>query len=278
MIPVTKPTEYRPTPVSTDAAQRHGILTLATARGPRRAKNMAPRSVLALLGVLIATIISGLPAKVAHGNPIESHERIVAVVETFVAAHVNPAHRDVEISVGALDSRLRLAACDSALDTFFATGSRAWGNTTVGVRCQGAHPWSIYVPVRVQVFKSILVSAHPLPRGKVLAETDMVIERRDLAALRGGYLVDTDDARGQVVRRPLGLGMPLSPDALEAPRLVERGERITIIARSGGLEVRMAGKALMHGALGDRIQVRNLSSKRTLEARVLASGTVQVAM
>jgi len=40
----------------------------------------------------------------------------------------------------------------------------------------------------------------------------------------------------------------------------------------------MAGKALQNGSIGDLIRVRNESSKRELDAMVVAPGIVRVAM
>ena len=51
---------------------------------------------------------------------------------------------------------------------------------------------------------------------------------------------------------------------------------MTILAGDSGIEVRMQGKALRNGNPGDLIPVRNLSSKKKLEARVVAAGEVRI--
>jgi flagella basal body P-ring formation protein FlgA len=65
---------------------------------------------------------------------------------------------------------------------------------------------------------------------------------------------------------------------VKAPILIRRGEKVSIIASTGTVTVRMEGKALEAGARGDVITVLNLSSKQKVEARVLAPGKVQVQM
>ena len=70
----------------------------------------------------------------------------------------------------------------------------------------------------------------------------------------------------------------MTPRVLEAPRLVRRGERVTITARADGIDVRMAGKALMDGTAGERIRVRNINSDRVIEATVASPGMVEVQM
>ena len=50
-----------------------------------------------------------------------------------------------EIAVGNLDSRLSLARCDRALQGYLPPGGQLIGNVSVGVRCDGSHPWKMYV-------------------------------------------------------------------------------------------------------------------------------------
>lgn len=65
---------------------------------------------------------------------------------------------------------------------------------------------------------------------------------------------------------------------LEAPRLVRKGDLVTLLAEIAGVNVRMTGKALADGAAGTSIQVSNLSSQRVIEGTVIAEGVVKVRM
>ncbi|MEW8014734.1 MAG: flagellar basal body P-ring formation chaperone FlgA [Candidatus Sedimenticola endophacoides] len=83
---------------------------------------------------------------------------------------------------------------------------------------------------------------------------------------------------GNTLKRSLRMGSVLLPTHIKAPYAIKRGERVSIIAKSGELYVRMQGKALESGALNDRIQVRNESSDRKIEALVTARGVVEVTL
>jgi flagella basal body P-ring formation protein FlgA len=58
--------------------------------------------------------------------------------------------------------------------------------------------------------------------------------------------------------------------------MVMRGQHVTIIAESGGLDLRVKGKALMDGRQGQTIQVKNLSSQKLIYAQVVGTGMVKV--
>ena len=59
---------------------------------------------------------------------------------------------------------------------------------------------------------------------------------------------------------------------------LKKGDVVDIVAESQGLQIRMTGKAINNGAKGQRINVKNLSSNRIIQAIVKNSGLVQIAL
>jgi flagellar basal body P-ring formation protein FlgA len=229
-----------------------------------------------MVAVITATLLA-MPSTL-HASEYQDHESIRQAAKAFVGRQLarHGQHRTIEI--GRLDSRLRLAPCDRPLESFRAPGARDVGNTTVGVRCTGAKPWTLYVPALIRIYDAVLVTARPIPRGATLTPHDIRLESRDVAHLREGVLVDPEQAVGQVTRRPLEMGEVLSPAAVKPARLVHRGEKVTILAQGNRLEVRATGEALADGAAGEPIRVRNLLTKKIIHGVVAGSGLVQVRM
>lgn len=230
-----------------------------------------------LQGAMIALTL--LAAAAQAQERWQSHASIRQLAHDFMASQIQQVHRDAaEIEVGALDRRLRLAACPQALQAYRPPGGRTVGNATVGIRCDGPQPWSLYVPVKVRVYREVVATTRPLNRGARLTEGDLKLVRRDITSLRGGYLTDATQALGRVVKRRLAPASVLSGAMIESPRLVERGQEVTLISGTGGIRVQVRGKALMDGAAGDRIRVRNPRSQRIVEGTVMSAGVVQVNM
>ncbi len=198
-----------------------------------------------------------------------------AVSEFLYSSNGSVASPD-HVEVGVIDSRLRLARCGQPLKLFFSAGGATSGNTTVGVRCLGPSPWLIYVPGRIKVYRTVVITTRAVPRKTVVSKDHIKLEQRDVSNLTAGYLEETDQALGHVTRRPMPIGSVIEPAALEKQRLVRRGERVTILADAGRLTVQMKGKALMDGASGDHVRAKNLSSGRVVEGTVTAAGTIHV--
>ena len=232
---------------------------------------MRGRLCIALLASMTAA--AGLP--LAQAQQSQNLDAVRAAAARFVETQMRYPGATLRVSVEALDPRLRLAPCDG-LQAFFPAGARRLGNTTVGVRCRSPKPWVIYLTARVEAYGKVLVSAHALPQGAVLAASDFRLARRDLAALPYGYLSDTRRIAGMILTQPLSADAVLTPGMLQAPHLVHRGQRVTLMATAPGLEVRMAGQALTDGARGTLVQVRNMASQRVVEGTVVAAGVVRV--
>lgn len=230
-----------------------------------------------LCAFLAVNIAFAMP--VSAQNEHESHETIIQAVQDFIyaeAVHTYGSDFDITVDIARLDSRLRLRACAQPLETFSPPGGRNTGNTTVGVSCAAPAAWSLYVPVSISVTGDVLVATKSLARGTVLAESDLRIERRDISRLTSGYFDTTDAALNMVLRRAVGAGSVLLPNMMEAPRMVQRGQTVVLLARSENFSIRMAGEALSDGAYGDLVRVRNNSSRRVVEGRVIAGGVVSV--
>ena len=227
---------------------------------------------------LLASILL-LTGTAARGEPLQDHRSIQDAAEAFISGVVISSHgAEPEVRAGSLDSRLRLVRCDVPLEAFQPSGSRALGNTTVGVRCSGNTTWTLYVPVSVSLFGDVVVAARPLTRKTLLTAADLKLVRRDLAQLHNGYFSDIGQVVGKETGRTIGVDTAISSLLVKEPLAVRRGQRVSLVAAAGGLEVRMRGEAMSDGAAGERIRVRNLSSKRVVDGIVKSASTVQVAM
>lgn len=225
----------------------------------------------ALIGALL-----GACALLAHAGELQPHVAMRDAAAEFLARQTSDSAISPRIDVARPDPRLRLAACELPLETFLPPGGRLAGNIVVGVRCSGASPWTVYLSASVRLFHEVVVLNRPLPRGVVLQPGDLRMEARDTTSLHGGYFDAVEQATGMLSRRSLSAGTVLTHNAIEAPRLVQRGQQVVLLARAGGLEVRSAGKALSDGAEGQLIKVRNTRSSRVVEALVTAPGTAVV--
>lgn len=119
------------------------------------------------------------------------------------------------------------------------------------------------------------VLARPVEKGETLSAADFTAAALSPGAARGA--LPARDAAGREAIRRLSAGSPVRATDIVAPRVVRRGEGVTITLASGALRITTAGRALSDGARGDAVRVLNLGTNRTLDAVADAPGQVRVA-
>ena len=217
---------------------------------------------------LLAALVTALVPVWAEAT-WQAHEDIEAAAVEAVRTQSGGGAGRLEIVADPLDPRVRLSSCGQSLGASVPfKGRRQASRFTVEVRCAGPDAWKIYVPVRLASFQQVLVASRALPRGTVLTPGDISLAEEDISSLGYGYLAAPEHAVGHRLRRALNTGDVMTPNMLEVPALVRRGQRLTLEAKSGGLTVRMAGIAKSDGVRGQIIDVENLTSKRLVQAIV----------
>lgn len=196
--------------------------------------------------------------------------------DDFLARNVGFSR--AEFNIAALDPRLTLPDCTAPLAVTAQEPRQLQTRFNTQVSCASGNGWSIYVPIDVAVFGPVVVAARPLARGEILTAADVIDSELDVTRLNGAYLTDITTAIGQEVRRPLAAQSVVSQQALQPPLLIRRGEAVSIRASGNAMAVHMNGVAMTDGRLGQSIRVRNSSSNRIVDARVVAPGETEVSM
>lgn len=181
----------------------------------------------------------------------------------------------MEVEVGELDPRLRLAPC-ARIEPYLPTGSRLWGRTRLGLRCaEGPTRWNVFLPVTVKAFGPAWVLTGNVSTGAVLAEGDAMQAEVDWAADHTSVLADPALWLGQVAARPLQAGQPLRQAMVRAPKLFQAGAQVRVSAQGAGYAVMAGGQALSAGSSGQTVRVR-MDNGKIVSGVVNENGTISV--
>ncbi|WP_339528571.1 flagellar basal body P-ring formation chaperone FlgA [Pseudomonas mucidolens] len=197
-------------------------------------------------------------------------------VEDYLATTQTPGRYEIEVKQ--LDPRLRMPMCDKELTATLESPAQPIGRVTVRVRCDGASPWTVFVPAQVRLFREVVTVTRPLKRTGIIGFADVALRERDISQISQGYLTSLDQAIGQKLTRPMVTDQVITLVHMEQAEVIRKGDQVVISASSGGLSVKMPGEALANGGMSEQIRVKNLNSKRVIKARVTAPGQVEVAL
>lgn len=172
-----------------------------------------------------------------------------------------PGVARVEIEVGRLDPRLRLAPCQR-VEPYLPTGTRLWGKARIGLRCtQGASPWNVYLPITVKVYGLAWTAGSSLAAGATVGEADLVQAEIDWADEASPIISDPDQATGRVLLRRIDAGQGVRVADLRPRQWFSAGDVVKIVAQGPGFSISGSGEALAHGIEGRMIRVRTDAGK-----------------
>ncbi|MCS4511224.1 flagellar basal body P-ring formation chaperone FlgA [Xylophilus ampelinus] len=223
------------------------------------------------------------PAAVPVAPGLEAVPDIAAASRQFLDAAVAqaPAAANMplrmEVSLGALDSRLRLAPC-ARVEPYLPPGMRLWGKTRLGLRClEGAVRWNVFLPVTVKAFGPAWVVQGAVAPGTTLAAGDAVEAEVDWAEDASPIVSDPAQWIGTTVTRALQPGQALRQSLVRAPQAFGAGSQVRIVAQGPGFAVTSGGQAINAGFVGQQVRVR-MDNGRIMNGTVVDSQTVQMAL
>ena len=111
------------------------------------------------------------------------------------------------------------------------------------------------------------------------------IERADIAwvefsstQLSGNLAASETDLIERTPRRSLPVNAPINLYDIQAPKLVTRGQMVTMVLRTPTMLITTQGKATQDGIKGEVIRVTNVQSNRTIDATVTNINQVAVSV
>jgi flagella basal body P-ring formation protein FlgA len=198
-----------------------------------------------------------------------------SVVEQFLQTQTAGLPGKASVKVGAVDPRLSLAACPVP-EAFLQPGARAWGKTTVAVRCSAPTAWTVYIQAQVSVLADYVAAAVPLAQGQPLEQGQLVLMQGDIASMPNGIITDMAQAIGRSPTVSLAAGTPLRLDTLKSKPVIQQGQMVRLVSTGAGFSVSSEARAIGTAGAGQVVQVRTPTGA-IVSGTAKAGGLVEVA-
>lgn len=214
------------------------------------------RYALAALVLMLCAAVGAQEAapSLALGEALEQQVRALALAPP---ANPPPAGAPrLDLSLGQLDPRLRLAPC-AHVEPYVPDGARLWGKSRIGLRCtQGGVKWNVYLPITVKAFGPGWVATANLAAGSMLTAADLSAAEIDLAEDASPGVVRAELAVGRVLARPIKAGQSVRQSHIKPRQWFAAGESVTVVAQGNGFSVAGEAQALTNGIEGQAARVR----------------------
>lgn len=206
-------------------------------------------------------------------------DRLQAAALEAVRRQLGVAEGDDEVTISPLGMTADCAAPLGRLELKAEVpgGVRYNAPTTavVTVAVDGRAFTNISVRFNVKAYQQVVVAARNIAAREEITFDALRSERREVGRI-SGYITDAAKVVGLTARRPIMAGAPLTEAAVDKPLVMKRGTAVAIVVKMGDMAVTAGGVAMQDGREGEVIRVQNVSSQRTVTARVVDANTVQV--
>ncbi|CAE6770808.1 flagellar basal body P-ring formation chaperone FlgA [Paraburkholderia haematera] len=202
------------------------------------------------------------PAAVAQPVPLagqQDAESIRSAALAFLQQQSAGLPGKVDITVAPAFPR-GLAAC-AMLEPFMPSGARLWGRMTVGVRCAGDRPWTLYLQARISLRATYYLAARAMAPGEVFTAADLVARDGDLTGLPQAIVTDPSQAVGSVSLVRIAGGMPLRRDMLKSAAAVSIGQTVRVVAAGDGFAISAEGSAMNNASPGQQVRVKTANGQ-----------------
>jgi len=227
------------------------------------------------INLIIGTLL--LTAYIQHSNAsqVQSVASLQQASRQFIAENLT-AETDYQIKLGQIDSRLKLPLCNEPLNIFTPKGSLKAGRNAIGIKCESKKKWTIYTSVIINIYKEVMVLSQPIKRGSFYTTKNIRLEKKEISDLRSGYFTGSQNIVNKQATRNLAQGSIITQRNITEPKLIKRGEKVTIKISSPNLEISASGIALMDGIQNQNIRIKNIKSQQIVQATVVNKGLVVV--
>ena len=132
------------------------------------------------------------------------------------------------------------------------------------------------VVLRVKRYARVVVLATDVRRGALLGAGDISVQRVELSTQTQDAFTDPNLVLGFQVARDGAAGQILTPTLALAPLAVRPGQGVTLVWRTGTVELSALGEALAGGRDGEVIGVKRASDQQRVRGQIIGPAKVLV--
>lgn len=218
---------------------------------------------------LWASEIEGAP------NKYQSLDSLHLQAMEFIKQKIDQKLIDPQIQLKKLNPRIQLPRCTSDIEISDRTPSKIAGRTTLGIKCH-TPSWQTFISAYIDGKLPVVISTQGILKQAVIKPEDVTLEAIHFKSVPRDALISIEKAVGMRAKKAISPNKVLSLRNLQPPYWVLKKQNVSILTKIGDIEVRTKGVALENGVEHQQVDVKNISSQKTVTGIVIAPNTVMV--
>ena len=132
------------------------------------------------------------------------------------------------------------------------------------------------IRVRIEILHEFVVSVKNLGRDSIIGAHDVSVQKKWVRSIPLNSVSGVDEVVGKLLLVSIRPNTELSRNMFKEVTAVKRGKMVQIVLDSGAINITTMGLSEEDGAEGSFVKVRNITSNKTIYARVVGESKVKV--
>ena len=132
------------------------------------------------------------------------------------------------------------------------------------------------IRVRIEVLREFVVSVKNLGRDCIIGANDVSLQKKWVRSIPLNAISSMDEIVGKLLCVGVRQNAEIFRNMIKEVTAVKRGKMVQIVLDTGAINITTMGLSEEDGAEGSFVKVRNISSNKTIYARVVGEARVKV--
>jgi flagella basal body P-ring formation protein FlgA len=196
-----------------------------------------------------------------------SNDTVAAAIERAVAERMG----DVQVVVRQTSTTV---GDRPGLEAFIEPGSRLGQPIRFILAADGKRVGSVVA--RLEVIGEVPRARRSVARDEPITADDIETVRTDITNVLVRRMPEAIDLIGARARRDIFAGELLTNALVTVPPAVRSGDEVRVVLTMGSVQVTGVGRASGSGQVGDLVRVRTPTNPKSLNARIIGRGAVEI--
>lgn len=206
-----------------------------------------------------------------------AHATTTDAVQAWLLAQASALAPDARVAVELRWNEPAGAAACTHVEPALAPGAKAWGHTTVIVRCTQGAVWSVAAPAVVRVIGPAWVAARPIAAAETLGPGTLERSEIELSNAPPGTWLALASTDGYVATHAIARGQALRMSDARTTPVIANGDPVHVVIVGDGFNIAADGRALGAAADGETVRVQTAAG-RVLSGTARGGRRVEVAL
>jgi flagella basal body P-ring formation protein FlgA len=149
------------------------------------------------------------------------------------------------------------------------------GRVNVLISCN-TPKWQQFMSAQVDGELPVIISTQDIPNNTPITRNMMTQSWIPANQMRPQYYHSIKEIEDKTSSKSIRANSILANNMLKNTQLIQKDQEVTVTAQHNGLHIELRAIALENGELNQRIRLKNLSSGKTLQGKVVSADSVIV--